>query len=415
MGRPTSTLSFSQRVNVAFERLLHGLVRLPVGLQIALIAFYLGFLANICVMLCWQYAPIAAPAHTITNVSFDIEHVARSNPGDAEGLTMHRAVIVILPSTLSSIAYEDSHVEYLALGCYLFLTTVLFHMTEFIIAALYRPGMNEGPMAFMIFHSPAYMIAVACSWIELFVRWVWNSQHGSWSSVMHAVWRWVGAAVQLDLEDSTIPAAVQQQVIAASIGHLSNLTSAAAKANGGWSAGSSYTLRIQYFELLRAWFIEPLSAVLRWGGMLPSGGVVMGDAVLEVPDWSFRISLGWIIIFFTLSAAAYFVRAKAMMDCGSNFSLQVEDDYRHDHQLVKTGLYKYMRHPAYCGWFWFVVLREVLIGNVVCLVAFTAVTWKFFQSRIRDEEASMSQDTYFGQEYRAYKASGVPSGVPGIP
>ena len=57
----------------------------------------------------------------------------------------------------------------LAWGCYLALVQVWFHMSEFLIAAQYRPH-DTYPYAFMIYHSSAYVMAQSAAYIEFFVE-----------------------------------------------------------------------------------------------------------------------------------------------------------------------------------------------------------------------------------------------------
>jgi hypothetical protein len=40
------------------------------------------------------------------------------------------------------------------------------------------------------------------------------------------------------------------------------------------------------------------------------------------------------------------------------------------------------RHPSYFGWFWWAVGTQVILANPICLVAYTYVSWRFFDDRI---------------------------------
>ena len=64
-------------------------------------------------------------------------------------------------------------------------------------------------------------------------------------------------------------------------------------------------------------------------------------------------------------------------------SVQAHSD---GHELVTTGIYKHLRHPAYFGWFWWSVSTQVLLGNPLCTCAYAYASWKFFESRIYHEE-----------------------------
>jgi len=53
-----------------------------------------------------------------------------------------------------------------------------------------------------------------------------------------------------------------------------------------------------------------------------------------------------------LSLLGLGTRAVAMATASSNFSHIIEEERRQDHMLVTHGVYAYLRHPAYFGYFW---------------------------------------------------------------
>uniref|UniRef100_A0A7S1QYP4 Protein-S-isoprenylcysteine O-methyltransferase n=1 Tax=Neobodo designis TaxID=312471 RepID=A0A7S1QYP4_NEODS len=182
-----------------------------------------------------------------------------------------------------------------AFGAYLFTVVAVFHMSEFVVAAEYRPH-DASPRSFMIFHSPAFLIANGVAWFEFVVCGCW--------------------------------------------------------------------LRLSYHP-------EPTTAS---------------------------------VTFFTLVAlGSYAVRVLAMVQCGSNFALMVETSKRPQHRLVTHGVYAYLRHPSYFGWFWYAITTQLIALNPVCFVLFVAASWYFFNDRIRDEEAILASERFFGAEYVAYR------------
>lgn len=76
-------------------------------------------------------------------------------------------------------------------------------------------------------------------------------------------------------------------------------------------------------------------------------------------------------------------RSMAMAQAGSNFNHTLQMRKREGHELVTSGIYGYLRHPSYFGFFWWGLGTQVVLGNPLCFIGYTAVLWKFFQSRIR--------------------------------
>jgi protein-S-isoprenylcysteine O-methyltransferase len=103
------------------------------------------------------------------------------------------------------------------------------------------------------------------------------------------------------------------------------------------------------------------------------------------------------------------IRFHGMTTCGKNFSHLVMTERRDDHRLVTTGIYKYLRHPAYFGWFYWSIGTQVLLGNPLCTLAYAVVSWQFFAGRIPNEEAYLKK--FYGDEYRSYRESTV-VGIP---
>lgn len=221
------------------------------------------------------------------------------------GIVSVMSIRLMLSPVLTPIFSSSSLTEF-TLGCYLFCTMPMFHLTEFIIAAEYRPH-DACFRSFMLFHSPAYLMAMMAAWVEI---------------------------------------------------SLSML---------GW---------------------HPLR------------------------DTSSSLSTLIATVFGTMCCLGFYsIRAGAMIHCGNNFSLLVEYSKRNEHILVTTGLYQFLRHPSYFGWFWHSISTQVIVMNPVCFVLFCAANWMFFKSRIREEEELLRSEKFFGKKYDEYCKSsyiGIP-------
>lgn len=96
------------------------------------------------------------------------------------------------------------------------------------------------------------------------------------------------------------------------------------------------------------------------------------------------------------------VRSVAMAQAGTNFNHVPVREKKEGHVLVTTGLYAWLRHPSYFGFFWWAVGTQVLVGNKVCGLAYAVVLWRFFSTRIVAEEKLLVG--FFGDEYKDYRA-----------
>ncbi|KAL2000985.1 hypothetical protein VTN02DRAFT_2363 [Thermoascus thermophilus] len=112
-----------------------------------------------------------------------------------------------------------------------------------------------------------------------------------------------------------------------------------------------------------------------------------------------------------LMALGQTVRTLAMAHAGRNFNHTVQVQRRAGHTLTTTGVYRVLRHPSYFGFFWWGLGTQLVLGNVVCLLAYAVVLWVFFSRRIQREEKYLI--LFFGDEYVEYRRR-TWVGIPGI-
>ncbi|XP_057489247.1 protein-S-isoprenylcysteine O-methyltransferase B-like isoform X3 [Actinidia eriantha] len=103
------------------------------------------------------------------------------------------------------------------------------------------------------------------------------------------------------------------------------------------------------------------------------------------------------------------IRMTAIVTAGQAFTHLIRVYHEEHHKMVTHGVYAYVRHPGYCGFFIWSIGTQVMICNPVSMIGFAVVVWNFFARRIPYEEFFLRQ--FFGSEYDEY-ASRVPSGVP---
>ncbi len=132
-----------------------------------------------------------------------------------------------------------------------------------------------------------------------------------------------------------------------------------------------------------------------------------------------------------LLAQGQLLRWAAFVTAGHNFTHLVAENKEAKHALVTGGVYKYVRHPGYCGWFWwsvgtqrmlflfilipflFFVFSSVMLANPISTLAFAYFSYRFFAERIPNEEAALSSPEFFGEQYKKYKAQ-TPTYIPFI-
>eukprot|EP01086_Lenisia_limosa_P012152 TRINITY_DN3978_c0_g1_i2.p1 TRINITY_DN3978_c0_g1~~TRINITY_DN3978_c0_g1_i2.p1 ORF type:complete len:199 (-),score=13.45 TRINITY_DN3978_c0_g1_i2:30-626(-) len=105
------------------------------------------------------------------------------------------------------------------------------------------------------------------------------------------------------------------------------------------------------------------------------------------------------------------LRKGAMFFAMHNFSHDVKTSQRDNHVLVNTGVYKHIRHPGYCGWFWWVVGTQIMMANPLGVILCAVLAFIFFNDRIPYEEEHLIE--FFGFEYVKYRAV-TPTYIPFI-
>jgi len=111
-----------------------------------------------------------------------------------------------------------------------------------------------------------------------------------------------------------------------------------------------------------------------------------------------------------LTILSQLVRSGAMATAGASFHHLIQTQQADHHRLVRHGLYRYMRHPSYSGFFFWTIGTQLLLGNAIMTIVLTIVAWQFFARRIPYEEESLQKQ--YPDEYAAYHDETTFSGVP---
>lgn len=103
------------------------------------------------------------------------------------------------------------------------------------------------------------------------------------------------------------------------------------------------------------------------------------------------------------------IRKLAILTAGQAFTHLIKVYHDEHHRLITHGIYRFVRHPGYCGFFIWSVGTQIMLCNPISTVLFAVVVWNFFAKRIPYEEFFLRQ--FFGTQYEEY-AQRVASGVP---
>jgi protein-S-isoprenylcysteine O-methyltransferase Ste14 len=74
-----------------------------------------------------------------------------------------------------------------------------------------------------------------------------------------------------------------------------------------------------------------------------------------------------------------------------------------DHRIIKTGLYRFIRHPAYAGTLLSFLGVGIYFSNYLSLAVIFVPICAAFMYRIEVEEKALADA--FGEEYRSYQAA----------
>lgn len=127
--------------------------------------------------------------------------------------------------------------------------------------------------------------------------------------------------------------------------------------------------------------------------------IIIGDIFSNVPfaaislDRTFRFILGTIIVWLGILLRYWSVRV-----LGNYFRTVVM--IQKDHQVVKTGPYKFIRHPSYTAGLIILFGIGLTMGNWIGLLLMIIISMAGYQKRITVEESELVKS--LGKEYSDY-------------
>jgi protein-S-isoprenylcysteine O-methyltransferase Ste14 len=150
------------------------------------------------------------------------------------------------------------------------------------------------------------------------------------------------------------------------------------------------------------------SLALLWGAV--AGGVWAGIALRAVRNATIPLSLPWLhAISLLILAGGLALRWTAIFTLRRFFTASVT--VLQNHELVRTGLYRHLRHPSYSGLLLAFIGVAVSDGNWLSLPAVVVPVFLALVYRIRVEESALV--SAFGRDYAEYRKS-TKGLIPGV-
>ena len=142
----------------------------------------------------------------------------------------------------------------------------------------------------------------------------------------------------------------------------------------------------------------------RWGLLLQGAGyaLVWSGVSRAVPPGSSRVAGA--VAFFALAAALSWTAVRAL---GRHWRIEAGLDS--DHELVRSGPYRVVRHPIYTSMLGMLVATGLLVASWPVLAAALALEIAGTEVRVRVEDALLA--ARFGAAFEEYRR-GVPAYVP---
>lgn len=137
------------------------------------------------------------------------------------------------------------------------------------------------------------------------------------------------------------------------------------------------------------------------------------EGALKTIDWTYSIKLrtSFLVAGLSIIILGQICRSLAMYTAGVSFHHYIQKEASDKRPLVHWGIYKYMRHPSYFGYFWWFVGGQIMLQNPVLCVVGIYKLHQFFKNRISYEEEFLV--AFYGKQYEIYREN-TPTRIPYI-
>ncbi|MBN1274085.1 MAG: isoprenylcysteine carboxylmethyltransferase family protein [Candidatus Aminicenantes bacterium] len=118
--------------------------------------------------------------------------------------------------------------------------------------------------------------------------------------------------------------------------------------------------------------------------------------IMDFADYNLPLWIGWLGA--VLFAAAVWLLWRSHVDLGRNWTPTL--GLRKGHELITTGIFKYIRHPMYAAHILWAVAQALMLHNGIAGFSLLVVFVPQYLSRVKAEEWMMLER--FGEQYRNY-------------
>ncbi len=142
--------------------------------------------------------------------------------------------------------------------------------------------------------------------------------------------------------------------------------------------------------------LEILLLTMAFVGMLLIPLIYIFTSLFNFADYQLPSWAGWVgaVIF----ACALWLLWRSHADLGQNWFQTLE--LREGHQLITSGLYRYVRHPMYAAFLLWGLVQPLLLQNWIAGWSHLASFSALYFLRVPQEERMMLEQ--FGEEYQYY-------------
>ena len=104
---------------------------------------------------------------------------------------------------------------------------------------------------------------------------------------------------------------------------------------------------------------------------------------------------------FVVAVCGLCISIHARLHLARNWSHAIDFEIKNRHELVTTGIYRYVRHPIYLGIYLTIIGTQIVAGSYLFFY-FLAILPVIFYFQMKREEELLTQ--YFGKNYLDYMA-----------